>query len=353
MDNYRPIPILPAISKIFERVVYNQLYEYFSSNKQFYEGQCGFRGDHSAEIGNELTDRIISALDEKKLPLTIFMDLSMAFDTLNHEILFRKLHNYGISSIAFNWYRSYITNRSQNVELNYTASDQIFIETGVPQGSIFYPLLFLIDMNDIPNVSDVFNFILFADDTGLFSTIEYSIRIHLSNVNEILNHKLAEVCDWLTLNKLSLNVKNTKFMVFHPYQKDISGMVPQLTINGTKLEHVLEFTNLGVVFNEHMSWKPHTSILSNRLSKYAGILNKPKHSIPLSTMWTLHYDMVGSVLNYGILTWGFAHSRLTKIQKRVLRIITCSKYNAHTKPLFKALDKLKFKDTMKLNALKF
>ena len=128
-------------------------------------------------------------------------------------------------------------------------------------------------MNDIPNVSDVFNFILFADDTGLFSSIEYSIWIHPSNVNEILNHELAEVCHWLTLNKLSLNIKNTKLMVFYPYQKDISGMVPQLTINGTKLEHVLEFRNLGVVFDEHMSWKP--CILSNRLLKYAGILNKP------------------------------------------------------------------------------
>ena len=96
-------------------------------------------------------------------------------------------------------------------------------------------------MNDVPNVSDVFKFILFADDTGLFSTIEYSIPTHLSNVNEMLNRELAEVCDWLTLNKLSLNLKKTKFMVFHLNQKDISGMVPQLTINGTKLEHVVEF----------------------------------------------------------------------------------------------------------------
>ena len=174
-------------------------------------------------------------------------------------------------------------------------------------------IVFDIYMNDIPNVSDVFIFILFADDTGLFSTIEYSIRSHLSKVNEILNHELSEVCDWLTLNKLSLNVKNTKFMVFHPYQKDISGMVPQLTINGTKLEHVVEFKNLGVVFDDHMSWKPHTSILSNRLSKYAGILNKLKYYLPLSTMRTLYFSMVGSVFNYGTLTRRFAHNRLTKI----------------------------------------
>ena len=354
MDNYRPISILPAISKIFERVVYNQLYEYFSHNKLFYEGQYGFRGDHSTELANiELTDRIISALDEKKLPLTIFMDLSKAFDTLDHEILLKKLHYYGISGIALKWFRSYLTHRSQYVELNYTSSDQKLIETGVPQGSILGPLLFLIYMNDISNVSNAFKFILFADDTGLFSTIEYNIPTHLSNVNEILNHELAEVCDWLTLNKLSLNVKKTKFMVFHPYQKDITGLVPQLTINGTALDQVAEFKNLGVVFDEHMSWKPHISILSNRLSKYAGILNKLKHYLPMCTMRTLYFSMVGSVLNYGILTWGFAHGRLIKIQKRVIRIITRSKYNAHTEPLFKTLGILKLEDNMKLNALKF
>ena len=161
----------------------------------------------------------------------------------------------------------------------------------------------------------------------------------------MLNHELAEVCDWLTLNKLSLNVKKTKFMVFHPYQKDISGMVSQLTINGIKLEHVVELKNLGVVFDEQMSWKPHTNILSNRLSKW--ILNTLKHYLPLCTMRTLYFSMVGSVLNYGILTWGFTHSRLNKIQKRVLRIITCRKYNVHTEPLFTALD------ILKLNALKF
>ena len=135
------------------------------------------------------------------------MDLSKAFDTLDHKILLKKLHYYGISGIALKWFRSCLTHRSQYVELNYTSSDQKLIETGVPQGSILDPLLFLIYMNDIPNVSNVCKFILFADDTGIFSTIEYNIPTHLSNVNEILNHELAEVYDWLTLNKLSLNVK--------------------------------------------------------------------------------------------------------------------------------------------------
>ena len=177
-------------------------------------------------------------------------------------------------------------------------------------------------MNDIPNVSDVFKFILFADDTSLFNTIEYSIPTHLSNVNEMLNHELAEICIWLTLNKLSLNVKKDEIHGLPPLPKGYFWNGHRINYkNGTKLEHVVEFKNLGDVFDEHMSWEPHTSILSNRLSKYSGILNKLKHYLALCTMRTLHFSMVGSVLDYGILTWGFAHSRLTKIQKRVLRII--------------------------------
>ena len=108
----------------------------------------------------------------------------------------------------------------------------------------------------------------------------------------------------------------------------------------------------GVVF-EHMSWKPHTSILSNRLSKHARILNKLKHHLPMSTMRALYFSMVGSVLNYGILIWGFAHGRLIKIQKRVIRIITRSKHSAYTEPLFNTHGILQLEDNMKLNAIKF
>ena len=139
MDNYRPKSILPTNLKISERVVYDQLYEYFSSNKLFYEGQYGFRCDHSTELANiKLTDRIISALD-KKVATDNFMDLTKAFVTLTHEIVLRKHHPYGISGITLNWFRSYVTNRSQYLELNYAASDHRFIETGVPQGSILGP----------------------------------------------------------------------------------------------------------------------------------------------------------------------------------------------------------------------
>ena len=202
MDNYRPISLLPSISKLFEKVVSNQVSEYFMKNNLFHDGQYGFRDSHSTELANiELADRIISALDEKQLPVTIYMDLSKAFDTLDHDTLLKKLNYYGISDTALEWFRSYLSHRSQYVELNGVSSARKTITTGVPQGSILGPLLFMIYMNDIPQSSQSFRFILYADDTNLFTTVEYSLPISLSNVSEILNNELKEINDWLSLNK--------------------------------------------------------------------------------------------------------------------------------------------------------
>ena len=156
MDNYRPISLLPSISKLFEKVESNQVSEYFKKNNLFQDGQYAFRDHHSTELVNiELSDRIISALDEKQLPVTIYMDLSKAFNTLDHDTLLKKLNYYGISGTALEWFRSYLSHRSHYVELNGVSSSQTRITTGVPQGSILGPLLFLIYMNDISTIKPV------------------------------------------------------------------------------------------------------------------------------------------------------------------------------------------------------
>ena len=166
--------------------------------------------------------------------------------------------------------------------------------------------LFLIYMNDIPNSCQAFRFVLYTDDTTLFSTIEYILHIDSSHVNYLLNRELSLVYEWLFLNKLSLDIKKTKFMLFHPYQKDVSNLVPVLKINQNEIERVDTFDFLGVTLDEHVNWKAHTDKLATRLSKYSGILNKLKNYLPPYILRTLYCSLVQSHLSYAILTWGYS-----------------------------------------------
>ena len=296
----------------------------------------------------ELTDKVLKDIDEKNISLAIFMDLSKAFDTLDHSILIKKLAHYGVKGSALEWFTSYLTGRSQYVEIDGVSSSILTLSTGVPQGSILGPSLFLIYMNDVPYCTKYFNFILYADDTTLNSTIQIPT---MSPIN--INNELAKVYDWLAVNKLSLNVKKTKYIIFRAINKRIEGVVPDLTINGIPLERVQTLNFLGLLLNENMSWKPHIDLLSNKLAKCAGVLNKLKRLLPIHILRTLYFSMAQSRMMYGILAWGFDYYRIEKLQKRFVRIISSSKYNAHSEPLFKVLDILKIEHLFSQSCLKF
>ena len=355
MDNYRPVSLLNAFSKVFERAAYNQLYKYFQDNDLFYTHQYGFRTQHSTELAsNELIDLIYKDLDCKKNPVVVYMDLSKAFDTLDHRILIRKLQYYGVQGVALNWFQNYLENRMQYVEVNGHKSSCLPLTTGVPQGSILGPLLFLIYMNDIPNSSDIFNFLLFADDTSLKSYLDTkNANFSLSQTSSIINQELQKVHDWLAVNKLSLNVKKTKFMVFHTSQKDIKDYIPKLKIGGGDIERVENFNFLGLKLNEKMSWKPHVDMISNKISKYIGVLNRLKRYLPGFILKIIYVSIIQSNLNYSITAWGFNCGRLKRIQKKAIRIVCNSKYLGHSTPLLKKSGILRLEDLFKLNMLKW
>lgn len=351
LDNYRPISILPALSKIFERLIFNQLIEYLTEHKILFNSQYGFRSGHSTEhAALELVERILTSFSNNDQSLAIFLDLSKAFDSLNHEILISKLKYYGLSTQSLQLISSYFENRFQYVDFNGTHSRKYLIETGVPQGSVLGPLFFLLYLNDLNEVSNIFDFIMFADDTTLHCPLSRFSNNYTDTTSNLINKELDNIFSWFCANKLTINASKTKLMIFH--RPNASTLKLSISINNEVISQVSNFEFLGVNMNENLSWSKHISNTCSKIASAIGMMHRLRGIFPKNVLTLIYHSLITSRLNYMLTVWGGDFDRIFILQKKALRIIHGTKYNAHCDPLFATSNILKIHDQYKVNLLK-
>ena len=318
-NNYRPISLISVFAKILERLMCNRLLKFINKNHFFNKHQFGFRDKHSTFMALIiLIENLVNAIDNGKCAVGIFLDFQKAFDTVDHCILLDKLYFYGIRGQAFDWFSSYLHNRQQLVNYYGCESDLKIIKCGVPQGSILGPLLFLLYINDLPQVSEYFMPILFADDTNLFAT-----GYNLNDIVSEIKKEIAYIYAWVKANKLSLNIDKTNFMLFTP--KCVPPSINGIFIDGNKIMEVTETKFLSVIIDCKLNWSPHITYISKKVAKDVGIILKARKLFDQETLLTLYYTFVYPYLNYCIHVWGKAYNvhihDLIILQNKAVRIV--------------------------------
>ena len=337
--NYRPISVIPTVAKIFEKIVYDQLYNYLNENNLLTSCQSGFRSLHSTLTALiETTNNWSVNIDDGLLNGVVFIDLQKAFDTIDHSILVCKLCNYGIDQTSLRWFRSYLSDRTQKCSVNGHLSNAASVSCGVPQGSNLGPLLFLIYINDLPNCLSVASPNMFADDTNItvaadsLTELENKINLDLENLNR-----------WLVANRLSLSVAKTEFMVIGSHQRVRASGNEEINveISGKSITRVRKVKSLGLLIDEHLTWKDHVDETVKKISKAIGALKRVRPFISVKTALQIYHALIRPYFDYCSSVWGECSvtlcDKLQKLQNRAARVITRSGYDVSAKHLLISL----------------
>ena len=300
----------------------------------------------------EFTNKISKVFENGELLLGVFLDLSKAFDCIDHCILFKKLEYYGIRGVTRDWFESYLSNRNQYTFIDNFKSDELPMRVGVPQGSVLGPLLFLIFINDLQFVSSRLFSILFADDTNLFISGN-----NADEINSAINIEMNKVYIWFNANKLVLNLDKTCYMIFKPKNKHICDDSVKLFIGNNEIHRVNSTKFLGVLIDDNLTWKEHVNDICQKVSRTVGVMNRLKHIIPRKILLTLYNTMILPYISYCNIIWGncaiYLLNRVLMLQKRAVRIINNDEPLTHTDPLFKKFRILKVCDINELQVAVF
>ena len=282
----------------------------------------------------------------------IFVDLSKAFDTVNHQILLNKLEHYGIRGKALKLFESYLTGRNQYVQINDNKSQTRSISCGVPQGSVLGPLLFLIFINDLPNCSPLGNFRIFADDTNAF--------FHCNNIDELISTGkliMNALNTWFSANKMTLNTDKSTFTIFKSSRKIIPNLPNSLKFLNMEIKRTPTIKFLGLILDENLSWNPHINDLCSKLKSLFHIFYYIRDYISKKEIQTIYYSLIYSRIKYGINIFGNAGStkikKLQVLQNQLLKVLSEKKYRYPTEKLHRELELLLVEDIANQELLTF
>lgn len=343
INNYRPITIIPILSKVFERVIYNRLNKFIDKYNILTTQQFGFRKNRSTTLAcYNLVKEVTECIDNKMPVAALLLDLSKAFDLIDHGLLLAKIEKYGLRGTAHDWLHSYLSDRSQCTQITRMTSDEnsktIFKKQfqskyrinnrGVPQGSILGPLLFLLFINDLPSVTH-HKCLLFADDTTLIMKCT-NPELYEYEINCAIN----EIVTWLNENRLMININKTKLIQFRNYK--MNPITLDIKYQLSKVEKVESALFLGIMIDQHLSWKQHINLVCNKLNRFVYALKRVRKTVSQRASLAAYHGYVSSVLLYGLPLWGNSVDLLKafKVQKKCIRAVCGAWFLDTCKPLF-------------------
>ena len=325
-DHYRPISVLSVIARLFEKLVHNQLFTFLKTYLS--KVQSGFKPGFSTETSLlNTTNQWIINIDKGCYNLVLLLDLRKAFDTVDLQILTKKLEFYGVRNTELAWFKSYLFNRRQYCSIAGQDSDLQVNPTGIPQGSCLGPLLCLIYMNELPNILENSDCSLYADDTSLTNTDR-----ELNIAQRKLNNDLDTLGKWISANKLSANLIKTEYMIIVTSAKlNTLDYSPIIELNGKPIARATETPGLGLIVDETLTWEPYVQHLSTKMASAISAI-KQANFLPKKSLVTLYQSLVESRLRYCNTVWGNCgetlKNKLQRLQDRAAQVVTKTKYGS-------------------------
>ena len=350
--NYRPICLLSVINKIIEKVLHKRLYEYFEKYKIIYQYQFGFRHSYSTTMALiEITDQLREQIENKNVTIGIYIDLTKAFDLVDHRMLITKLESYGIRGPAIELIRSYLSDRSQFTQIDHAKSNIKRVSCGVPQGSVLGPLFFLIFVNDMQNCTTA-NLRLFADDTNIFishkdpKTLKQEAETCINNITK-----------WLIANKLLLSEEKTNFSIFMPSNQKIPDILNTIKVNGRTVHRSDSCKYLGVQLDDKLKFKEHIDLLNKDLIKIISAFRIIKDWVPNKHKLKLYHAYFHSKMQYGLEIYGGAPakyiSKIETLQHQAIKVLFNLDYLTPSRNLYFKYKVLPARDICSLKIAKF